>query len=63
MKHFSGQYVLRQYLFILLVVALSFLCLIIGLMIGYSVIGDGSHPLAILSPAKWVSLINKFTGK
>ncbi|MBM7642157.1 DNA-directed RNA polymerase subunit beta [Streptococcus loxodontisalivarius] len=56
------KYVLRQYLFILLVLLLCLVFLAIGLMIGYSVIGDGGNPLSILSPAKWVSLINKFTG-
>lgn len=50
----------------MLIIAIGLLglfCLALGLMIGYSLIGDGQNPLAILSPDKWAELIHKFTGK
>jgi hypothetical protein len=49
-----------------LVVLIALLCLIllaIGLMIGYSFIGEGRNPLSILFWDKWQSIIDKFTGK
>lgn len=57
------RYVLKQCLLVLLVAVLCVLFLAIGLMLGYSVFGDGKNPFSILSTDKWVSIINKFTGK
>lgn len=57
------KYVLRQLGLILLVAILACLFLAIGLMIGYSFMGDGSDPLSILSIDKWMELLHKFTGK
>ncbi|HFI0832564.1 TPA: DNA-directed RNA polymerase subunit beta [Streptococcus suis] len=56
-------YIKKQLLIVLLVILAMFLLFAVGLMIGYGVIGDGDNLLAILSPAKWQDLINKFTGK
>ncbi|MDY4762361.1 DNA-directed RNA polymerase subunit beta [Streptococcus thoraltensis] len=53
-------YVLRQYLFIIVVVALCILFLALGLVIGYGVIGDGKDAFSILSLDKWQELIAKF---
>ncbi|MGT2623701.1 DNA-directed RNA polymerase subunit beta [Streptococcus thoraltensis] len=53
-------YVLRQYLFIIVVVALCLLFLALGLVIGYGVIGDGKDAFSILSLDKWQELIAKF---
>ncbi|MGT2932466.1 DNA-directed RNA polymerase subunit beta [Streptococcus catagoni] len=57
------KYVVRQLLLILAVAILACLFLAIGLMIGYSFIGDGHNPLSILSLDKWAELVTKFTGK
>ncbi|AXQ78374.1 DNA-directed RNA polymerase subunit beta [Streptococcus chenjunshii] len=57
------KYVLKQLTLILLMAVLCLLCFAVGLMIGYSFMGDGENPLSILSPDKWQSLISKFTGK
>ncbi len=57
------KYVLKQISLVLLVALLSYLCLAIGLMIGYSFMGNGKNPLSILSVDKWESIIGKFTGK
>lgn len=59
----NWQLILRRFL---LVAAIALLCLVflaLGLMLGYGLIGDGDNPWAILSPAKWQELLNKFTGK
>lgn len=56
------KYVAKQLTLILVVVILSVLFLAIGLMLGYSVFGEGKTPLAILSLDKWQSIIGKFTG-
>ncbi|AXJ13399.1 DNA-directed RNA polymerase subunit beta [Streptococcus pluranimalium] len=53
-------YVLRQYLFIIVVVALCILFLALGLIIGYGIIGDGKDAFSILSLDKWQELIAKF---
>ena len=47
------KYVAKQLTLILVVVILSVLFLAIGLMLGYSVFGEGKNPLAILSLDKW----------
>ncbi|MCK1199835.1 DNA-directed RNA polymerase subunit beta [Streptococcus uberis] len=57
------RYVVRQVGLLLLVASLACLFLAIGLMVGYSVIGDGQHASSILSIDKWTDLIHKFTGK
>ena len=56
------KYVAKQLTLILVVVILSVLFLAIGLMLGYSVFGEGKKPLAILSLDKWQSIIGKFAG-
>ena len=56
------KYVAKQLTLILVGVILSVLFLAIGLMLGYSVFGEGKNPLAILSLDKWQSIIGKFTG-
>ncbi|MGT2832123.1 DNA-directed RNA polymerase subunit beta [Streptococcus halotolerans] len=53
-------YVLRQYLFIIVIGALCLLFLALGLVIGYGVIGDGKDAFSILSLDKWQELIAKF---
>ena len=53
-------YVLRQYLFIIVVAALCILFLALGLIIGYGIIGDGKDAFSILSLDKWQKLIAKF---
>lgn len=57
------RYVVRQVGLLLLVALLACLFLAIGLMVGYSVTGDGQHASSILSIDKWTDLIHKFTGK
>ncbi|MCK1168742.1 DNA-directed RNA polymerase subunit beta [Streptococcus uberis] len=57
------RYVVRQVGLLLLVALLACLFLAIGLMVGYSVVGDGQHASSILSIDKWTDLIHKFTGK
>ena len=56
------KYVAKQFVLILVIALLSCLFLAIGLMIGYSVIGEGKNPFAILSLDKGQSIIGKFTG-
>ena len=56
------KYVAKQFILILVIALLSCLFLASGLMIGYSVIGEGKNPFAILSLDKWQSIIGKFTG-
>ena len=57
------KYVAKQVGIVLLVIFLGLLVFAIGLVIGYGVIGGGDNPWSILSPDKWQSNINKFTGK
>ena len=57
------KYVAKQVVIVLLVIFLGLLVFAIGLVIVYGVIGGGDNPLSILSPDKWQSIINKFTGK
>lgn len=56
-------YVLRQYLFIIVVAALCILFLALGLIIGYGIIGDGKDAFSILSLDKWQALFDKFKVK
>ncbi|MGT2906426.1 DNA-directed RNA polymerase subunit beta [Streptococcus dentiloxodontae] len=58
----GGKYVLRQLLFIFIIFLLSLLFLAIGLMIGYSLLGEGNNPLDILKPSTWQSIVDKFIG-
>lgn len=56
--------VVLNYLLLVLIVAIVGLFLfVLGLMIGYGVIGDGDNILSVLSPSKWQDLISKFTGQ
>ncbi|HEL2383907.1 TPA: DNA-directed RNA polymerase subunit beta [Streptococcus suis] len=57
------NYVGKNLLLVTIVVLLALLIFALGLMVGYGVIGDGDNVFAVLSPAKWQDLINKFTGK
>ncbi|HFI0055053.1 TPA: DNA-directed RNA polymerase subunit beta [Streptococcus suis] len=57
------NYVGKNLLLVAIVALLALIVFALGLMVGYGVIGDGDNLLAILSPAKWQDLINKFTGK
>ncbi len=57
------QYVLQKLMIIGLVLLACFLLFVLGLMIGYGVIGDGESVWSILSPDKWQELIGKFSGK
>lgn len=63
MSRDSMLYVGRQLLFVLLILVLALIIFCIGLMVGYSVVGDGDHAMSILSLDKWQEIINKFTGK
>lgn len=56
------KYVRNQLLVIVAVILLSVLFLILGLMLGYSVFGQGDNPLSVLSLEKWQSILAKFTG-
>lgn len=53
----------KQYGLLLLIALLAILFLVIGLMIGYSVLGDGTNPWSMLSLEKWQTIIAQFTGK
>ncbi|WP_057491465.1 DNA-directed RNA polymerase subunit beta [Streptococcus orisasini] len=57
------KYVRNQLAFIVLITLLCLVFLALGLMFGYSFIGEGKNSLAILSWDKWQSIIDKFTGK
>ncbi|HGA2513345.1 TPA: DNA-directed RNA polymerase subunit beta [Streptococcus agalactiae] len=57
------KYVLKQIGLIVLVILLALLFLAVGLMLGYSVFGDGEHVYSILSLDKWQNIIGKFLGK
>ncbi|MDQ0222509.1 DNA-directed RNA polymerase subunit beta [Streptococcus moroccensis] len=62
-KRDGVQYVWQQLLIIGLVVLVALLLFVLGLMLGYGVIGDGESMWTILSPDKWQELIGKMTGK
>ncbi|HGA0227480.1 TPA: DNA-directed RNA polymerase subunit beta [Streptococcus agalactiae] len=57
------KYVLKQIGLIVLVILLALLFLAVGLMLGYSVFGDGEQAYSILSLDKWQNIIGKFLGK
>lgn len=57
------NYVGKNLLLVAIVALLALLVFALGLMVGYGVIGVGDNLFAVLSPAKWQDLINKFTGK
>lgn len=55
--------VLKQYAFIMVIALLCLLFLAVGLMIGYSVIGDGKNAFSVLSLDKWQEWLAKFSLK
>lgn len=55
--------VLKQYAFIMVIGLLCLLFLAVGLMIGYSVIGDGKNAFSVLSLDKWQEWLAKFSLK
>ncbi|MEW4354131.1 DNA-directed RNA polymerase subunit beta [Streptococcus pneumoniae] len=57
------SYIGKQLGLIALVLFVGFLLFCAGLMIGYSLVGNGENAWAILSPEKWQGLVDKFTGK
>ncbi|MGT2755179.1 DNA-directed RNA polymerase subunit beta [Streptococcus ovis] len=59
----SLYYVGRQLLFVLLILLLACVIFALGLIVGYSVVGNGENGLSILSVDKWQDIISKFTGK
>ncbi|MBJ6745386.1 DNA-directed RNA polymerase subunit beta [Streptococcus sp. 121] len=50
----------KQWLMILGFLLLTLLVFAVGLVFGYSVLGEGKNPLEILSPATWSELLRKF---
>ena len=63
MNRDSMLFVGRQLLFVFLMLILALVIFAIGLMVGYSVIGEGAKATSILSLDKWQEIISKFTGK
>lgn len=59
----SLRYVGRQVLFVFLILLVALMVFALGLIVGYSVVGDGDNALSILSVDKWQEIISKFTGK
>lgn len=57
------SYVGKNLLLVVIVLLIATLVFVLGLMLGYGVIGYGDNVFAVLSPAKWQELIGKFTGK
>lgn len=57
------SYVGKNLLLVVIVLLIAALVFVLGLMLGYGVIGDDDNVFAVLSPAKWQELIGKFTGK
>lgn len=57
------RYVGKNLLLLVIVLLIAALVFVLGLVLGYGVIGDGDNVFAVLSPAKWQELIGKFTGK
>ncbi|ACO15935.1 competence associated protein [Streptococcus pneumoniae] len=57
------SYVGKNLLLVVIVLLIAALVFVLGLVLGYGVIGDGDNVFAVLSPAKWQELIGKFTGK
>ncbi len=58
----SWKYVVKQVGIVFLVILWGLLVFAIGFWCGYGG-GGGDNPWSILSPDKWQSIINKFTGK
>lgn len=56
------KYVGRQLALVVLVLILATIVFAVGLMVGYSVIGDSSNPWSILSSQTWSDVIGKLTG-
>ncbi|HEU4236059.1 competence associated protein [Streptococcus pneumoniae] len=59
----NPSYVGKNLLLVVIVLLIAALVFVLGLVLGYGVIGDGDNVFAVLSPAKWQELIGKFTGK
>ncbi|HFU4463056.1 TPA: DNA-directed RNA polymerase subunit beta [Streptococcus suis] len=57
------NYVGKHLLLVFILALIAILVFALGLIVGYGVVGDGDNLFAVLSPAKWQELINKFTGK
>ncbi|VMI39034.1 competence associated protein [Streptococcus pneumoniae] len=57
------SYVGKNLLLVVIVLLIAALVFVLGLVLGYGVIGYGDNVFAVLSPAKWQELIGKFTGK
>lgn len=56
------KYVGKQLGLVLIIVILAALIFAVGLMIGYSVIGNSSNPWDVLSGKTWSEVISKLTG-
>lgn len=56
------KYVGRQLGILLLILFIALIVFAAGLMIGYSVLGDGANPWDILSTDTWNQVISKLTG-
>lgn len=54
--------VLYRYARVFFIMVLAGLFLALGLMLGYSLIGDGKEVFAIFSLEKWQELLSKFRG-
>lgn len=63
MENSGTRYVSHRLILVLVVIVLALILFAIGLGVGYGVIGDGKYMWSILSPDKWRSIIEKFTGK
>ncbi|MBO8052524.1 DNA-directed RNA polymerase subunit beta [Streptococcus suis] len=47
------SYVGKNLILVAVVLLIAILVFVLGLMVGYGVIGDGDNVFAVLSPAKW----------
>lgn len=56
------KYVGKQLALVVVVLILAAIVFAVGLMVGYSVIGDSSNPWSILSGQTWSDVIGKLTG-
>lgn len=55
----NWSYFRKQWLMILGFLLLTLVLFFLGVLFGYSVLGEGKHPLDILSPATWKELMDK----
>lgn len=56
------KYVGKQLGLVLIILILAGIVFAAGLMIGYSVMGNGSNPWDVLSGKTWSEVISKLTG-